>query len=321
MYFDLMFGEENGAVDYALGYDEAVAGMLDLQERISYFYDEFNYYWRFFNGFGDSFDGYQIDDNPNDAEVCLTLPELQSSMAASYDVTDPEIRTYWETWYFETYGITSYYFNWYYMGNGVFDWEGYYRHVPDGPAFDGAMWLTLNGDWTTGILKQAFMWYVDNVCYFSLGEPQNPDTSSSGTCVIEGHETIGYGYNVTDINWYFADTSYADNDFEYQVGEWGPVAEMTDVRYKVADDSFWLWEKPAGHCAVCGEGSGYDWDLLFPTAVEELTFDDLGAEDQEYMTYDNVGSDDDDITYDYDDIDVIEGGPVEVEEVVEEVAV
>lgn len=39
---------------------------------------------------------------------------------ASYDVSRSEIRDYWQTWYYEYYGISSYYFDLFYIGNGVF---------------------------------------------------------------------------------------------------------------------------------------------------------------------------------------------------------
>ena len=40
-YFDAASG--NG--DLMLTRDEAIAGTLDLAEKIGYFYEEFNYYW------------------------------------------------------------------------------------------------------------------------------------------------------------------------------------------------------------------------------------------------------------------------------------
>ena len=143
---------------------------------MSHFYDEFNYYWRFFNGFAGDFEGTMYNEDPNDREgECLYLPELQASMMASYDVTNEEIRNYWMDWYYTTYGITTYYFDIYYLGNGEFDFTGYYQHVPDGPAFDGAEWLVLHGDWETGTLMEAFMWFINNQCYFSIGVPGNAD--------------------------------------------------------------------------------------------------------------------------------------------------
>lgn len=189
----------------------------------------------------------------------------------------------------EVYQITEYWFNWYYLGNGYFDWEGYYNHVPDGPAFDGAEWLVLHGDWETGTLMQAFMWYTDNVCYFSLGEPYSESPEFSGTCTIEGHETTTYDYEVTDIIWYFDSAPWESRKFVYQAGEWGPIAEMTSERYYIGGgDDFWLWQKPSGHCEVCGEGSGYDWESIFPSGevseaeveVPEIIEDEiLGGDD------------------------------------------
>lgn len=157
-------------------------------------------------------------------------------MTAAYDVTLEEIREYWEDWYFTVYGIESYYFDMFYEGNGVLNWEAYFQYHPDGPAFGGASWLFVNGNLDTGVLQQAFMWWRDNQCFFSLGYPENPDPASSGECTIEGHETIGYEQNITDITWYFTEHSEFGYDFVYHNGQWGPVAEMTDSRYKVVDD-------------------------------------------------------------------------------------
>ena len=38
------------------------------------------------------------------------------------------------------------YFYWYWIGNGEFDWDGYYAHVPDGPALDGDEYLVYNNE-------------------------------------------------------------------------------------------------------------------------------------------------------------------------------
>lgn len=59
-------------------------------------------------------------------------------------------------------------------------------------AFDGAEWLVLDGDWETGTILQAFMWWKDNQCYFSMGMPTNDAPASSGTCTIAGHRTVRY---------------------------------------------------------------------------------------------------------------------------------
>ena len=50
--------------------------------------------------------------------------------------------------------------------------------------------------------------------------------------------------------------------FIYQLGEWGPIAEMTDMRYKEEDSAYFLWQKTDGHCEVCTDYG--DW---FPTIV------------------------------------------------------
>lgn len=128
------------------------------------------------------------NDHPNE---CLYLSELQSSMMTAYTVSNDEIREYWEDWYAETYGISSHYFDIYYLGNGEFNFETYFEHIPDGPAFDGAQWLVLDGDWETGTIMQAFMWYIDQQCYFSIGQP-GPTDQGDGTCTLQGHRTVRF---------------------------------------------------------------------------------------------------------------------------------
>ena len=104
-------------------------------------------------------------------------------------------------------GISEYYFNIYYLGNGVFDFGSYWERVPDGVAFDGAEWLVLTADEE---LAQAFMWFTNNQCYFSVGFPGNDDPLSSGTCTLAGHRTTLYyedgvdqDHDVDEIEWYF----------------------------------------------------------------------------------------------------------------------
>ena len=167
-------------------------GVQDLASYLTGFYDEFNYYWRFFNGFGGDFEGAPYNYDPNDhPDECLYLEELESTIWASYDVTVPEIRDYWQVWYFETYGIEPWAFDICYRGNGEFDFDCYWDIPVDGPAFDGAEWLVLHGDWETGTLKQAFMWFYQNQCYFSMGSPGYHEDGNAGTCTLEGHRTRG----------------------------------------------------------------------------------------------------------------------------------
>lgn len=49
----------------------------------------------------------------------------------------------------------------FHLPNGGFDWDAYYSYVPDGPAFDGAQWIVLDGDWDTGILRDGFMYWMN----------------------------------------------------------------------------------------------------------------------------------------------------------------
>jgi len=260
-WFDL-----NGDGNSAITKEEALAGLTQLAGMLSYFYDEFNYYWHFFN-----------DEQMSTVEGhgCVTEQEFTFYIEESYHITDQEILNYWINWYWTTYEINEYYFWLYYLGNGYFDWDRYYLHVPDGPAFDGKEWLVLNGDWEGGQLTQAFMWYRDNQCFFSLGAPYNEDPANSGLCTVEGHESIGYGYVLSDIIWYFDASPEHAHTFVYQLGEWGPIEAMTTERFYNGDD-FWLWEKPSGHCEVCDD---YD-DWWYPNGIIEVPDLDLPIDEE-----------------------------------------
>ena len=64
--------------------------------------------------------------------------------------------------------------------------------VPDGPAFDGKPLIyQLCNEATT----PAFLWFENEVCYFSLDSFDNPDPARSGLCTIPGHKSIGEDYD------------------------------------------------------------------------------------------------------------------------------
>lgn len=114
---------------------------------------------------------------------------------------------------------------------------------------------------------QAFMWYIDQQCYFSIGQP-GPTDQGDGTCTLQGHRTVRFyeqgeaqEHEVDEIDWLMTGTAHTDK-FIYQLGEWGPIAEMTDMRYKEEDSAYFLWQKTDGHCEVCTDFG--DW---FPTIV------------------------------------------------------
>ena len=48
-------------------------------------------------------------------------------------------------------------------------------------------------------------------------------------------------HDVDEIIWYFDGSEEISHKFIYQLDDWGPIVEMTDERYKVEDESFWLW--------------------------------------------------------------------------------
>ena len=67
--------------------------------------------------------------------------------------------------------------------------------------------------------------------------------------------------------------------FIYQLGEWGPIAEMTDMRYKVEDDNYWLWEKTEGHCEVCVDYGDWFSALTEPEEIIDMTVSDVSEEE------------------------------------------
>lgn len=139
--------EEAGDGNYAVTFDEALAGITKLAGEVGHFYDEFNYFWNFFDA--------------NDDE-CVSHNEIQDMIEAGYQVSQAEIISYWINYYYTTFGVTEYYWWIFHLPNGGFDWDGYYDYVPDGPAFDGAEWIVLHGDWEDGYLQEAFMWFIDD---------------------------------------------------------------------------------------------------------------------------------------------------------------
>ena len=233
--------------DLMLTRDEAIDGLTDLADKIGYFEAEYNYYMSFFD--------------VNDDE-CIMENELKEVIEDAYDVTEPDINYYWIKYYWQVYSVTEYYWWIYRLPNGGFDWDGYYRHVPDGPAFDGASWLYF--DETVGYTQTVYMWYLDTFCFFSLNTVGNSDPSSSGECTIEGHKNLGTyadgAWETDEIIFYFtADPSHAVK-FEHQVEEWGPVEYMTDDRYYSMVDGVWMWQKPDTYCEVCDDVA--DWSVI-----------------------------------------------------------
>lgn len=120
----------------------------------------------------------------------------------------------------------------------------------------------------TGYTVPAYMWYLNNECFFSLAYVGNSDPTSSGTCKIEGHYDIGdltdgIVKDVEDIVWYFSSRPEIAYKFYYHYGEWGPLEYMTDGRFFSDDNSrqLWLYEKPSEYCAVC-DLPPVNWDVL-----------------------------------------------------------
>lgn len=128
-YFDKEVGNE----DYAMTREEAVMGTQHVAGKIGAFYADFNYFWQFFDAQGVSGDN------------CVTYPEIRDKIEDAWDVTNDDITNYWIKYYWETYQITEYYWRLYQLGNGGFDWERYWSHTPDGPAFGNVEWLVMAG--------------------------------------------------------------------------------------------------------------------------------------------------------------------------------
>lgn len=74
------------------------------------------------------------------------------------------------------------------------------------------------------------------------------------------------------IVWNFYGNPEHSHKFIYQLGDWGPIEAITDMRYFDGDE-FWLWEKKDEYCEVCGDDASYPEDLLTDEALE--TTEDL----------------------------------------------
>lgn len=231
--FFKFFDQKLGNADYMLSKEEALNGVSILADKVGYFQDEFNYYWHFFN----------VDD-----DQCIMINEVKEVIDKAYDVTDEEISNFWIKYYWEHHQVTEYYWWWYKESNGGFNWDGYWNHVPDGPAFDGKAWLFYD---QVGDVMPAYMWYIRNQCYFSLMTVGNGDKTQSGTCDIKGHKTIQNDYSITDIAWQFASSTEFSSKFLYQADDWGPVEYMTSDRYYCENNDYWLWQQPDMWCDVC----------------------------------------------------------------------
>lgn len=83
-WFDL----EHGNTDFGVTREEAEAGIADLASRLSFFYDEFNFYWHFFNQ-------EHMNTVEGSDDVCVTEEELIDTMEESYRWSYLEIRSYW----------------------------------------------------------------------------------------------------------------------------------------------------------------------------------------------------------------------------------
>lgn len=195
--FFKFFDQKMGNADYALTKDEALTGVKDIAERVAFFYKDFNYYWHYFN----------VDD-----DQCIKIHELESQIDKAYDTTEEEITNFWIHYYWTHNQITEYYWWWYHKPNGGFDWDGYWNHIPDGPAFGGKPWLFYD---QKGDVIPAYMWYLKNECYFSLRTVGNDDKTQSGTCEIEGHKTIKNDFELSDIEWNFASSPEFTSKFLY----------------------------------------------------------------------------------------------------------
>lgn len=171
--FFKFFDKEVGNEDYAMTMDEAVAGTQHVASKMGVFYADFNFFWQFFDAKGVGHDN------------CVTYPDLRDAIEDAWDVTNDDITEYWINYYWTTYQITEYYWRLYQLGNGGFDWERYWSHTPDGPAFEGVEWLVMGG--YDGSVQNAYMWWKSDECYFSLGYVGNSDSYSSGTCTLDGY--------------------------------------------------------------------------------------------------------------------------------------
>lgn len=242
-YFDVM-AEEEGTFDYRLTVDEMIAGVNGIKNYVRDLLSEFNFYWHYFD--------LSMDE-------CISLPEFEEGLGKVTEVTTETITTFWINYYLTTYQITEYWWWVYHLPNGGFDWDGYNRRVADGPALDGNIYFYQNEDSSVSL---AYMWFLNNQCYFSLDTFDNADPARSGECAIPGHKTLTYPYDLSHITFNFANNPSHSVEMIWEMGEWGPTGEHTDMRFYYPGNmdygESWLWERTDEYCAACDSGdAGY----------------------------------------------------------------
>ena len=72
-------------------------------------------------------------------------------------VDNREIVLYWRDYFYTHYKIAYKYFYWYYLGNGMFDWDAYNNRILDGPAYPGINWISRRDGETDP--KPTFIWF------------------------------------------------------------------------------------------------------------------------------------------------------------------
>jgi hypothetical protein len=163
-YFDFI-----GDGTYTVTKPEMINGILDVAGYVAKFHEHFNFYWSFFD----------IDE-----DTCVTLPEFEEIIKKVFIVDVTTITNYWINYYWTVFQITEYWWWRYKTADGGFDWEAFRRRRADGPAFNGDSFLFQTADDSfgnvEGIFTQAFMWFHDDTCHFSLGYFDNMDPASSG---------------------------------------------------------------------------------------------------------------------------------------------
>lgn len=259
------------------------AGVAEMGTYIEDLDDEFRFFWDYFD-FPDAQGEGDYTGLGNDG--CIMIEEFEEGLRTLTEVNESTIINYWINYYYETYQITEYYWWIYHTRNGGFDWQAYRTRVPDGPAFDGkAMIYQLCEGSTTPI----FLWYQNELCYFSTGTFGNTAPETSGSCTIPGHKSIGddYDYGILQVNMQYTSQSEHTYQMIYDpLGDWGPTGQHTDLRFTsdaTADNcATWLWERTDEYCAVCDQAGGYPDDDYFGEGTEYTYYSEYASETDSY---------------------------------------
>lgn len=144
-----------------------------------------------------------------------------------------------------------------------------------------------------GATQPAFLWFENEMCYFSLGSFANEDESQSGKCTIPGHQSIGedYDYSILQVDMEY----YSQSDHTYKglydpdSANWGPTGEHTDLKFYSAPEgdncATWLWERTDEYCAACSQDGGYPDMSYFGDGSSYTYYEEYSSQAQADASY------------------------------------